>query len=82
LFRSEFRRGITAIAAAATNTALTWDNTAGKNPDQDLKNEPHHRHTATGIRPNRILYGDTAFNKRASPMKARLARRLLGRLLR
>ncbi|MDB6064941.1 MAG: hypothetical protein JWR26_1149 [Pedosphaera sp.] len=64
LFRSEFRRGITAIAAAATNTALTWENTAGKNPDQDLKNDLITATTATGIRPNRILYGDTAFNKR------------------
>ena len=65
LYRNEFRRGITALNAAATNTALTWDTTAGKNPDQDLKNDLLTATTATGVRPNRILYGDTAFNKRS-----------------
>ena len=65
LFRNEFRRGITALSAAATNTALTWDTTAGKNPDQDLKNDLLTATSTTGIRPNRILYGDTAFNKRS-----------------
>ena len=65
IFRNEFRRGITAISAAATNTNLTWDTTAGKNPDQDLKTDLITATTATGIRPNRILYGDTAWNKRS-----------------
>jgi hypothetical protein len=65
LYRNEYRRGITAIATAAANTALTWDNTAGKNPDQDLKNDLITATTTSGIRPNRILYGDTAFNKRS-----------------
>ena len=65
LFRNEYRRGIAALAAAATNTALTWDTTAGKNPDQDLKNDLITATTATGIRPNRVLYGDTAWNKRS-----------------
>ncbi len=65
LYRNEFRRGITAISAAATNTALTWDTTAGKNPDQDLKTDLLTATSTSGIRPNRILYGDTAFNKRS-----------------
>ena len=64
LYRNEFRRGITAISAAATNTALTWDTTTGKNPDQDLKTDLLTATSASGIRPNRILYGDTAWNKR------------------
>jgi hypothetical protein len=64
LYRNEFRRGITAISAAATNTALTWDTTTGKNPDRDLLTDLLTATTATGIRPNRILYGDTAWNKR------------------
>src|SRR3984957_4116865 len=64
LYRNEFRRGITALSSSATNTALTWDTTAGKNPDQDLKNDLLTATSASGIRPNRILYGDTAFNKR------------------
>jgi hypothetical protein len=36
LQRNELRRIITALAAAATNTAKTWDTTAGKDPDQDV----------------------------------------------
>ncbi len=64
LFRNEYRRGITAISAVATNTAVTWDNTAGKNPDQDLKDGLITATTTNGVRPNRVLYGDTAFNKR------------------
>jgi hypothetical protein len=65
LYRNEFRRGIAALNTAATNTALTWDTTAGKNPDQDLKTDLLTATSTTGVRPNRILYGDTAFNKRS-----------------
>jgi hypothetical protein len=64
LYRNEFRRGIAALSAAATNTAVTWDTTAGKNPDQDLLSGLLTATTTTGIRPNRIMYGDTAFYKR------------------
>lgn len=64
LWRNEFRRSIAGMSGAGTNQALTWDTTSGKNPDQDLKTDLITATTATGIRPNRILYGDTAFNKR------------------
>jgi hypothetical protein len=64
LYRNEFRRAIAALNASATNTALTWDSTSGKNPDQDLKTDLLTATSTTGIRPNRILFGDTAFNKR------------------
>jgi hypothetical protein len=64
LYRNEFRRGITALSAAGTSNALTWDTTTGKNPDRDLLTDLLTATTATGIRPNRILYGDTAWNKR------------------
>ena len=64
LYRNELRRAMTALNTAGTNTNLTWDTTAGKNPDQDLKNDLITAASTTGIRPNRILYGDTAFNKR------------------
>jgi hypothetical protein len=64
LFRNELRRAVTAIAAAATNSAVTWDTTDLKNPDQDIRTDLVTATTATGIRPNRVLYGDTAFNKR------------------
>jgi hypothetical protein len=64
LYRNELRRAITALNASATNTAVTWDTANGRNPDQDIKTELLAATSITGIRPNRILYGDTAFNKR------------------
>lgn len=64
LWRNEYRRGITLLSASATNTAVTWDTTDGKNPDQDIKTDLITAATASGIRPNRVLFGDTAFNKR------------------
>ncbi len=65
LYRNELRRAVSALNTAATNTGLTWDSTGGKNPDQDLKNDLLTATSVSGIRPNRILYGDTAFNKRS-----------------
>ncbi|MDB6108262.1 MAG: hypothetical protein JWR69_12 [Pedosphaera sp.] len=70
LYRNEYRRGITALAAAGTNSPLTWDTTDGKNPDQDVKTDLITAATASGIRPNRLLYGDTAFNKRGISYEA------------
>ena len=64
LYRNEFRRGIGILSIGATNTAVTWDTTAGKNPDQDIKTGLLAATTTTGLRPNRVLYGDTAWNKR------------------
>jgi hypothetical protein len=64
LLRNELRRAITLISNAATNTAKTWDTTAGKDPDQDVRTDLLAATTASGIRPNRVLYGDTAFDKR------------------
>ncbi len=65
LYRNEFRRGVGVLSTAGTNTAVTWDTTQGKNPDQDIKTGLLTATTASGIRPNRVLYGDTAWNKRA-----------------
>jgi hypothetical protein len=64
LLRSELRRAIAAMTAVATNTAKTWDITAGKDPDQDVLNELASATDASGVRPNRLLYGDAAWNKR------------------
>jgi hypothetical protein len=65
LYRNEFRRAITALSAAAVNSNVTWDTSAGKNPDQDLRTDLITATTATGIRPNRIIYGDTSWQKRS-----------------
>ena len=64
LLRSEFRRTMDLVLAAATNTAKTWDTTAGKDPDQDILSELLASIDAMGVRSNRILFGDVAWNKR------------------
>jgi hypothetical protein len=65
LQRNKLRRAFTLLSASATNTAKTWDTSAGKNPDQDVKTELITASDLTGVRPNAIVYGDTAFDKRS-----------------
>jgi hypothetical protein len=64
LLRNELRRAISGVTAVATNTAKTWDTTNGKDPDQDVLNEIVSATDSSGVRPNRILYGDGAWTKR------------------
>lgn len=64
LLRNELRRSITLASGAATNTAKTWDTSAGKDPDQDVLTDLIAAVDDSGVRPNRILYGDVAWNKR------------------
>lgn len=64
LKRNSLRRAVALLSAAATNTAKTWDATAGTDPDQDVLTDLVTAATASGIRPNRVGYGDTAWSKR------------------
>ncbi len=64
LRRNSLRRAVALLSAAATNTAKTWDTTAGKDPDQDIIGELILAATASGVRPNRIGFGDTSWSKR------------------
>ena len=64
LQRNELRRAITLLSAAATNTAKTWDTSAGKDPDQDVLTELAASADVVGIMPTRIGYGHAAWNKR------------------
>lgn len=64
LLRNELRRAITLASGSATNTAKTWDTSAGKDPDQDVLTDLIAAVDDSGVRPNRILYGDVAWNKR------------------
>jgi hypothetical protein len=64
MLRSELRRAIDQLVNNATNTAKTWDVTAGKDPDQDILTELIAAVDSAGIRPNRIVFGDLAWNKR------------------
>jgi hypothetical protein len=64
LLRSELSRAMGQLLTAATNTAKTWDTTAGKDPDQDIISELLASVDAMGLRANRVVFGDVAWNKR------------------
>ncbi len=70
IWRNDFRRGVTLLAAAANNTAKTWDTTALKDPDQDILTDLIAGADVSGIRPNRILCGETAWAKRLLSLRA------------
>jgi hypothetical protein len=70
LQRNELRRALTLLSAAATNTAKTWDTSAGKDPDQDVLTELATSADLSGIMPTRIGYGHTAWNKRKMSHRA------------
>lgn len=64
--RTELRTVIALLVAGATNTAKTWDTTAGKDPDQDVMTVID---TMT-IRPNNVIFGPGAWTKRALAHRA------------
>lgn len=64
LQRNELRRAIALISAAATNTGKTWDTSAGKDPDADVLGDLILAADSSGIAPNRVGYGHTAWQKR------------------
>lgn len=68
LQRNELRRGQAGLTAAATNTNKTWNSSA--DPDQDVRDDLITAANLTGIRPNRVLYGDTAYNTRLKSYRA------------
>lgn len=70
LLRNKLRRAVALLAAAANNTAKTWDTTAGKDPDQDVISELITAANLLGMKHNRIAYGDTAWSKRGLSHRA------------
>lgn len=70
LLRNELRRAVAAMSAAATGTARVWDTTAGKDPDSDIIAEMISAADNGGIAPNRLLFGETAWNKRVLAHRA------------
>lgn len=69
---NKLRRALAIYTAADTNTAKTWDTTAGKDPDQDVMTELVTAADAVGMKPNRVVYGDTAWSKRALSHRAQV----------
>lgn len=67
---NRLRRALALLAAAAIDNPVTWDNSAGKDPDQDVLSDLVTAHTAAGVRPNRVAYGPTAWSKRVLSHRA------------
>lgn len=70
LLRSETKRAIALLVAAATNTAKTWDTTAGKDPDQDMLTEVITSTGIIGIPPTNLMVDLTAWSLRAKAHRA------------
>lgn len=70
---SSLRRAAALIIAGATDNAKTWDTSAGKDPDQDVLGTIVTATTASGVRPNRAFYGETAWSKRMLAHRAQTA---------
>jgi hypothetical protein len=66
LYRNELRRAISALSSNATAQAYVWSNASGTpNPDSDVRSELEAASNATGVRPNRIIFGEGAWDIRS-----------------
>jgi hypothetical protein len=67
LLRNEVRRAFAAIQSAATITTATWpDDGTVANPDADVRTALISAADSTGVRPNRVLFGEAAWDLRGS----------------
>lgn len=71
LVRNELRRAISALDTASNNTNVTWlaDGNAD-NPDADIRTALQDAADGSGLRPNRILMGESAWDLRANSYDA------------
>jgi hypothetical protein len=67
LLRNEVRRAFAAIQAGASITSVTWpeDGTVA-NPDADIRTALINAANISGVRPNRVLFGEGAWSLRSS----------------
>lgn len=64
LYRNELRRALALIDAASASEKLTWGKTS--NPDATIRTSLNKATSISGIRPNRILFGESAWDLRAT----------------
>ncbi len=68
LTRNDLRRAVAGLSAAATAVALTWD--GDSNPDGTIRDQLRTAKYASGLRPNRALFGGLAWDMRADAYEA------------
>ncbi|MDR2576956.1 MAG: hypothetical protein LBC42_02820 [Puniceicoccales bacterium] len=68
LYRNELRRAIGALDGAAAETAenVSWSEADGPNPDADIRRVLAAAADSVGVRPNRVLYGEGAWDIRSN----------------
>ncbi|MDE6576221.1 MAG: hypothetical protein K2L24_02375, partial [Opitutales bacterium] len=68
LYRNELRRAISALAANAVSVKeqYKWGTTGTPNPDADIRAELEAATDLTGIRPNRVIIGEGAWDMRSN----------------
>lgn len=68
LLRNELRRAVAALDAIATaESEANWES---GNPDEDIRNMISASADSSGIRPNRLLFGEGAWNKRITCLES------------
>jgi len=70
LLRSELRRAISFLYNAASSTSAVWSGAAAEDPDSDLLNALESAADDSGLKPNRILFGDSAWAARSHSHRA------------
>lgn len=68
--RSDLRRAVALLIAGASNDDKTWDTTAGKDPDLDVRTANETAATARGVHNNVVVFGATAWAKRLLSLRA------------
>ena len=68
LIRAEILRSIVILNAAATNDAKTWS--TGADADLDLLTAISTGGDAAGLNPNRLMFGQTAWQNRVKGLRA------------
>lgn len=66
LYRNELRRAISALSGNAVSQNYVWSHTTGTpNPDADIRTELEAATNITGVRPNRVIFGEGAWDMRS-----------------
>jgi hypothetical protein len=66
LYRNELLRAVSALNASATPITATWGGSGSTNPDGDIRQALSNAADVTGARPNRIVFGEGAWDIRAN----------------
>lgn len=72
LLRMEIRRAVALLDAAGVNLASTWGSASPVDADMEIIGDLILAGDSSGVRPNRVVYGDNAWSKRMLTLRAGL----------